>query len=233
VYSYSLAKIPQLSPPPPHLGSYTRALLVREYRRYLFVTPCSQPSKREVQIRHVSYISLFDILFGPGTRDKIVQRRRERVTVRVVLGQAFAIYAIPSRLVTAGAVHLKYVYSPYRSSTKNIYDMMLCICTIIGHVLVCTHAPFSLSDIYDQKFCFRSTSLVKAVGPLQFETFSCGMNNTGDSPVPAVGRAGALPTLPQAKRHKKPDSVRRLGHSSLRTQSSEYGSALLPSPTLH
>jgi hypothetical protein len=54
-----------------------------------------------------------------------------------------------------------------------------------------------------------------------------------DSPVPAVGRAGALPTLPRAKRHKKPDSVRRLGHSSLRTQSSEYGSALLHPPTLH
>ncbi len=29
------------TPPPAHLGSYTRALLVSQYRRRLFVTPCS------------------------------------------------------------------------------------------------------------------------------------------------------------------------------------------------
>jgi hypothetical protein len=34
---YSLAETP---PPPPHLGSYTRALLVSQDRRHLFVTPC-------------------------------------------------------------------------------------------------------------------------------------------------------------------------------------------------
>jgi hypothetical protein len=28
------------NPPPPHLGSYTRALLVSQDRRHLFVTPC-------------------------------------------------------------------------------------------------------------------------------------------------------------------------------------------------
>ncbi len=29
------------SPPPPHLGSFTRALLVSQDRRHIFVTPCS------------------------------------------------------------------------------------------------------------------------------------------------------------------------------------------------
>jgi hypothetical protein len=36
---YSMAEIPQLPPLPPHLGSYTRALLVSKDRRHLFVTP--------------------------------------------------------------------------------------------------------------------------------------------------------------------------------------------------
>jgi hypothetical protein len=31
---------PATLPPPPHLGSFTRALLVRQDRRHLFVTPC-------------------------------------------------------------------------------------------------------------------------------------------------------------------------------------------------
>ncbi len=31
---------PRNYPPPPHLGSYTRALLVSQDRRHLFVTPC-------------------------------------------------------------------------------------------------------------------------------------------------------------------------------------------------
>jgi hypothetical protein len=35
---YSLAENPA-TPPPPHLGSYTRALLVSQDRRHLFVTP--------------------------------------------------------------------------------------------------------------------------------------------------------------------------------------------------
>jgi hypothetical protein len=39
---YSLAETPQL-PPPPHLGSNTRALLVSQDRRHLFITPCSRP----------------------------------------------------------------------------------------------------------------------------------------------------------------------------------------------
>ncbi len=34
-----LAETPQ-PPPPLHLGSYTRALLVSQDRRHLFVTPC-------------------------------------------------------------------------------------------------------------------------------------------------------------------------------------------------
>jgi hypothetical protein len=38
---YSLAENPQLHHPlPPHLGSYTRALLVRQERPDLVVTPC-------------------------------------------------------------------------------------------------------------------------------------------------------------------------------------------------
>jgi hypothetical protein len=36
-----VAETPQF-PPPPHLGSYTRALLVSQDRRHLFVTPWSQ-----------------------------------------------------------------------------------------------------------------------------------------------------------------------------------------------
>ncbi len=39
VQLYSLAETPQLPPLPPHLGSYTRALLVSQDRRHLFVTP--------------------------------------------------------------------------------------------------------------------------------------------------------------------------------------------------
>jgi hypothetical protein len=37
---YSLAETPQPTPCPPHLGSYTRVLLVSQNRRHLFVTPC-------------------------------------------------------------------------------------------------------------------------------------------------------------------------------------------------
>jgi hypothetical protein len=40
---FSLAETPQLPPPPhpsPHLGSYTRVLLVSQDRRHFFVTPC-------------------------------------------------------------------------------------------------------------------------------------------------------------------------------------------------
>jgi hypothetical protein len=39
---YSLAETPQPAPPPipPHLGSYTRALLFSQDRRHLVVTPC-------------------------------------------------------------------------------------------------------------------------------------------------------------------------------------------------
>ncbi len=43
VHLYSLAETPQPQhppPPPSHLGSYTRALLVCQNRRHLFVTPC-------------------------------------------------------------------------------------------------------------------------------------------------------------------------------------------------
>jgi hypothetical protein len=36
---YTLVEIPQLSPLPPHLDSYTRSLLVSQDKRHLFVTP--------------------------------------------------------------------------------------------------------------------------------------------------------------------------------------------------
>ncbi len=40
---YSLAETPQLPTLPPHLGSYTRALLLSQNRRHLYVTPwCRQ-----------------------------------------------------------------------------------------------------------------------------------------------------------------------------------------------
>jgi hypothetical protein len=38
VQLFSLAETPQLPPLPPHLGSYTRALLVSQDRQHLFVT---------------------------------------------------------------------------------------------------------------------------------------------------------------------------------------------------
>ncbi len=38
-YIFFLAETPQLPPSLPHLGSYTRALLVSQDRRHLFVTP--------------------------------------------------------------------------------------------------------------------------------------------------------------------------------------------------
>jgi hypothetical protein len=48
---FSLAETPQKgrNPPPipPHLGSYTRALLVSQIRRHLFVTPCCQLISRD------------------------------------------------------------------------------------------------------------------------------------------------------------------------------------------
>jgi hypothetical protein len=41
LFGHSLAENPQLPPPhTPHLGLYTRALLVGKDRRHLFVTPC-------------------------------------------------------------------------------------------------------------------------------------------------------------------------------------------------
>ncbi len=40
VYSCSHWQIPRNPPSPPHLGSNTRALLVSQDRRHLFVTPC-------------------------------------------------------------------------------------------------------------------------------------------------------------------------------------------------
>ncbi len=39
------------TPLPPHLGSYTRALLVSQDRRHLFVTPCMVPTPRLIIIR--------------------------------------------------------------------------------------------------------------------------------------------------------------------------------------
>jgi hypothetical protein len=42
VQLYSLSETLQLPPFPPHLGSYTRALLVSQDRRHLFVTPWAE-----------------------------------------------------------------------------------------------------------------------------------------------------------------------------------------------
>jgi hypothetical protein len=51
VQPYSLAETPQLPPPlPPHLGSYTRAPLVSQDRRNLFVTPLPLPSTYHVPV---------------------------------------------------------------------------------------------------------------------------------------------------------------------------------------
>jgi hypothetical protein len=45
VYSCAHWPGPRNSPLPTHLGSYTRALLVSQDRRHLFLTPCAQPKK--------------------------------------------------------------------------------------------------------------------------------------------------------------------------------------------
>jgi hypothetical protein len=39
---YSCTQLLRPRTPPPHLGSYTRALLVSQDRRHLFLTPCMQ-----------------------------------------------------------------------------------------------------------------------------------------------------------------------------------------------
>jgi hypothetical protein len=53
VYSCILIGWDLATPPlPPHLGSYTRALLVSLDRRHLFVTPCLYPIWTERQRRH-------------------------------------------------------------------------------------------------------------------------------------------------------------------------------------
>jgi hypothetical protein len=44
VYSCTHWLRPRNPSPTPHLGSYTRALLVSQDRRHLFVTPCRPPS---------------------------------------------------------------------------------------------------------------------------------------------------------------------------------------------
>ncbi len=46
---FSLAVTPPNATSPPHLGSYTRALLVSQDRRHLFVTPCTAPI-REINV---------------------------------------------------------------------------------------------------------------------------------------------------------------------------------------
>ncbi len=47
-----MAEITQLLPSPPHLGSYTRTLLVSQDRRHLFVTPCKKHTM--IDLRGVS-----------------------------------------------------------------------------------------------------------------------------------------------------------------------------------
>jgi hypothetical protein len=67
VHSFAVliaAEAPQ--PPPPHLGSYRRALLVGQDRRHLFVTPCIPITYSSVGA-HICVIDLFqqkDISLG-------------------------------------------------------------------------------------------------------------------------------------------------------------------------
>ncbi len=65
---YSSAETPQ-PPPPPHLGSYTRALSVSQDRRHLFVTPlcatlyCHKPQAKLPQQLFSSFLYAF-LLYG-------------------------------------------------------------------------------------------------------------------------------------------------------------------------
>jgi hypothetical protein len=62
---YSFAETPQLPPIPPHWDSYTRALLVSQDRRHLFVTPWTSRSDssmilnknvtKAIKVRHMKY----------------------------------------------------------------------------------------------------------------------------------------------------------------------------------
>jgi hypothetical protein len=58
VFSFGLVHV---TPPPPHLGSYTRELLVSQDRRHLFVTPLS------VSLSHTLILSPYvDLLTEVG-----------------------------------------------------------------------------------------------------------------------------------------------------------------------
>jgi hypothetical protein len=48
-------------PHPPHLGSYTRALLVIQDRRHLFMTPCYKPSHAIVALIIVAVYYVINI----------------------------------------------------------------------------------------------------------------------------------------------------------------------------
>jgi hypothetical protein len=63
VQLYSLSETPH--PPPPYFGTYTRALLVIQDRRHLFVTPCVLLIKRSV---HLNYYCTC-CLYGAGRMD--------------------------------------------------------------------------------------------------------------------------------------------------------------------
>ncbi len=53
---YSLAETPQLPLLPPHLGSYTMALLVSQDRRHLFVTPwCARTELKTFLVQQVIF----------------------------------------------------------------------------------------------------------------------------------------------------------------------------------
>ncbi len=58
VQLYSLTETPQLPPLPPHLGSYTRSLLVSQDRRHLFVTTAKSQFTADDNARPESHATL-------------------------------------------------------------------------------------------------------------------------------------------------------------------------------
>jgi hypothetical protein len=81
VYSCTHWLRPLNFPPPPHLGSYTRALLVSQERRHLFVTPCIflhtlnrfSPSQTPSKIRQLITHSAILPIFCSETTGTIIQ----------------------------------------------------------------------------------------------------------------------------------------------------------------
>ncbi len=60
VHSYTHRLRPRNPLPPPHLGSYTRALLVSQDRRHLFMTPEPSPCFCDIGIMGINVINTID-----------------------------------------------------------------------------------------------------------------------------------------------------------------------------